>query len=78
MARAKARAMARTEDSEGCGSGYGSGYGYDDGSEEARKKIELNILSHIPDKDLPLYLGAWEFAETKKKFEDLLKGYEVR
>ena len=51
------------------GSGYGSGYGY--GSE--RKKIELNILDHIPDSELPLWLGIWEFDETKNLFEQKLK-----
>ena len=54
----------------GSGDGYGSGYGY--GTEEKRKKIELNILSHIPDIDLPLYLNIWEFEETKMEFSKRL------
>jgi hypothetical protein len=45
----------------------GSGY------KEKRHQIELNILSHIPDSDLPLFIGEWEFEETKKLFEDKLK-----
>jgi hypothetical protein len=69
-------------DGYGSGSGEGWGYGWGDGegsgegwgSGKERQRIELNILSHIPDSDLPLYLGAWEFAETKTKFETLLKG----
>jgi hypothetical protein len=49
----------------------GSGSG---GSEEKRLQIELNILSHIPDSDLPLFIGEWEFEETKSLFETRLKG----
>jgi hypothetical protein len=57
------------------GSGYGDeeGDGYGSGSEEKKLQIELNILSHIPDSDLPLFIGEWEFEETKKLFEQRLK-----
>ena len=60
----------------GSGSGYGSGDGYGDGSGygdgDGRKKIELNILKNIPDRDLPLYLNIWEFQETKTEFHKRL------
>ena len=59
---------------DGSGDGWGSGYGYGDGSEEARKKIELNILKNIPKEALLLYMHIWEFEETKTKFLNLLKG----
>jgi hypothetical protein len=74
---------------DGSGSGYGSGIGYGsrsgsgdgngsgDGSgigSSERLKIELNILSHIPDLDLPLFIGKWEFKETQVLFEKRLKG----
>jgi hypothetical protein len=61
---------------DGCGDGYGSGSGYGDGyglGSKVRNQIELNILSHIPDSDLPLFIGEWEFEETKKLFEQRLK-----
>jgi hypothetical protein len=66
-------------DGSGSGCGYidgsssGNGDGIGDGYEEKRLQIELNILSHIPDSDLPLFIGEWEFEETKKLFEDRLK-----
>ena len=63
--------------------GYGSGYGFGDGSgdssgdssgsEEKRLQIELNILSHIPDSDLPLFIGEWVFEESKSLLEKRLK-----
>jgi hypothetical protein len=56
-------------DGTGTGSGYGSGYGY----EEKILQIELNILSHIPDSDLPLFIGEWELEETQRLFESRLK-----
>jgi hypothetical protein len=58
----------------GSGIGYGFGSGSGSGYEEKRLQIELNILSHIPDSDLPLFIGIWEFEETKKLFEKRLKG----
>jgi hypothetical protein len=65
-------------DGSGSGGGYGSsgsgdGSGEGSGYEEKRLQIELNILSHIPDSDLPLFIGIWEFEETKKLFENKLK-----
>jgi hypothetical protein len=60
---------------EGDGSGYGSGSGSGCGAEEVRKEIELQILSRVPDRELPLYLDAWEFEETKVMFEARLRGY---
>jgi hypothetical protein len=60
----------------GFGSGSGAGIGSGEGSgynKEKRHQIELNILRHIPDSDLPLFIGEWQFEETKKLFEDKLK-----
>jgi hypothetical protein len=56
------------------GSGNGSGFGDGFGEDSERQKIELNILSHIPDLDLPLFIGEWEFKETQVLFEKRLKG----
>ena len=61
-------------DGAGDGSGSGTGYGDKDGSghtmgtDKERKKIEFNILKNIPDIDLPLYIGIWEFNENENKF----------
>jgi hypothetical protein len=68
------------DSSDGSGSGHGNGHGHGSGSgfEEERLQIELNILSHIPDSDLPLFMGEWEFDKTEKIFEEQLKGYDDR
>ena len=58
----------------GDGWGSGDGWGYSDGSgdgsgtDEARKKIELNILMNIPELDLPMFIGIWEFQENQNLF----------
>ena len=57
---------------DGSGNGSGSRFWDGSGTEKERKKIELNILSHIPDIDLPLYLNIWEFEETKTEFSKRL------
>jgi hypothetical protein len=71
------------EDGSGDGSGnwsmetgdsHGNGSGYGTGNRTNRKEIELNILKHIPDRDLPLYIGIWEFDESRKMFEERLTG----
>jgi hypothetical protein len=59
---------------DGSGRGWGSGDGSGRGSKEARLKIELQILSTIPNSDLPLWINCWEFDETQVKFENMLKG----
>ena len=53
---------------DGRGYGDGSGYGDGDGTEEARKKIELNILLNIPEIDLPMFIDIWEFQEIQNLF----------
>ena len=60
-------------DGSGYGSGYGYGYGNGSGSESERLKIEMNILKNIPIKNLPLFIGIWEFDETKTAFSNKLK-----
>jgi hypothetical protein len=47
------------------GSGYTDGSGYGSGNIELRKEIELNIIKHISNEELPLYINVvWEFEET--------------
>ena len=59
---------------DGSGSGYANGSGHGSDSKEERLKIEHNILKHIPDSKLPLYMDIWEFDEVRAKFMERLKG----
>ena len=63
-------------DGYGLGTGMGSGDGRGDGSgsDEGRLKVELNILSNIPDIDLPMFLDIWEFEESREVFWKRLRG----
>ena len=48
--------------------GDGSGAGYGSRDDIKRKEIESNILKNIPDIDLPLYIGIWEYEENENEF----------
>ena len=60
----------------GHGSGWGSGHGY--GTDEARKKIELNILMNIPELDLPMFIGIWEFQENQNLFLKMISEIKLK